>query len=178
MDEGGEQGDYQVRFEWGVAGLARLANCDVVVIVDVLDRAGDGEAERAVLETAAESGAPLVITSSVQDAAAVAERILREQAWRSTRTSISIIAVGDPPHGRERDADAALRFAVEDLLGAGAVVHELGALGIDHTSPAAAAAGEAFGALRGGLRHLISATPAGRALVAAGRGHEVITATS
>lgn len=195
MDATGAQGDYQVRLDWGVAGLARLASGDVVVVVDVLDAAGDGAARAAVIEaagtgatvtdatgtdatvTSAPGIGPVVIAAGIVDAAGAAERVLTEQAARGTRTSVTIIAVGEPPPGRERDPDAPLRFAVEDLLGAGAVVDALGAVGIDHTSPEAAAAGEAFRALRGGLHHLVAASVTGRGLGAAGRGGETRAAT-
>lgn len=42
-----DQGGYQVRLEWGAAGLARLAPADILVLVDVL---GPGAAPLAALE--------------------------------------------------------------------------------------------------------------------------------
>ena len=45
-----DQSTYQVRLEWGIEGLARLAPADVIVVVDVLRfsttviRAGTGPA--------------------------------------------------------------------------------------------------------------------------------------
>ena len=64
-----------------------------------------------------------------------------------------------------RGPAAPLRFAVEDQLGAGAIVDALGALGIDHTSPEAAAACEAFRGLRGAVRHLLTASGSGQELL-------------
>jgi phosphosulfolactate phosphohydrolase-like enzyme len=75
---------------------------------------------------------------------------------------VSIIAAGEPRGG------GATRFAVEDLLGAGAIIDALGALGIDYTSPEAAAACAAFAGLRGAVAHLLTASATGRAAVAAG----------
>ena len=71
-----------------------------------------------------------------------------------------------------------MRFAVEDLLGAGAVVDALADLGIDHSSPDAAVAGEGFRALRGAARHLVTASGSGRELEAAGRRDEVLAAAA
>src|SRR5690606_37021935 len=108
----------------------------------------------AVAEHAAATGT-LVMLGALRNARAVADAILAEQQLRGERTSIALIAAGELAG---RDAGAPLRFAVEDLLGAGAVVDALGALGLDHTSPEAAAAGEAFRGLRGAVRHLLTAS--------------------
>ncbi len=188
-----DQRRYQVRFEWGAAGLARLALADVVVVVDVLrfsttvtDAVARGEtvplnaAHRvslngaAVAAAAAASGA-VVMLGCLRNAGAVAEAALAEQQRRGDRTSIAVIAAGELT-GRE--AGAPLRFAVEDQLGAGAVVAALGDLGIDHTSPEAAAACEAFRGLRGALRHLLTACGSGQELLDLGRRDEVLAAAA
>ena len=167
------QSDYQVRLEWGGAGLSRLADAHVVVLVQTL-----GLSARAL--AAAEAGAPFdavddaaaalvrasaatgahVVVGGLRNAAAVAAHVLEVQRTRGERTSISIVAAGYPDG---TDAEG-LRFAVDDLLGAGAVVAALGDLGIDHASPDAALAGEGFRALGGAVRHLLTASGTGRAL--------------
>lgn len=189
-----DQHRYQVRHEWGVAGLERLAPADVVVVVDVLrfsttvaDRVANGETVAlddaahsvsfngaAVARVAAGTGA-LVILGCLRNASAVARAILAEQERRGTRTSAAIIAAGELS-GRETGAE--LRFAVEDQLGAGAIVDALGARGIDHTSPEAAAAGEAFRGLRGAVRHLLTASGSGQELIDVERRDEVLNAAA
>lgn len=179
------QSDYQVRLEWGAAGMARLAPADVVVIVQTLglsaralnaceqggtlDLATDDDAA-ASLARAAEAGGAHVIVGGLRNAAAVAAHVMEVQRARGVRTSISIIAAGYVDDG----AAAGVRFAVDDLLGAGAVVAALGDLGIDHASPDAAVAGEGFRALGGAVRHLLTASGTGRALAAEGRRDAVL----
>jgi len=187
-----DQSRYQVRFEWGTAGLERVAASDVVVVVDVLRfsstvvgrlEAGttvalDADAHAvslngaAVAERAAESGS-LVLLGALTNAAAVADAVLVEQRARGARTSILVLAAGELT---SREPGAALRFAVEDQLGAGAVIDALGALGIDHTSPEAAAAGEAFRGLRSAVRHLLTASGSGQELIERGSRDEVLSA--
>lgn len=188
-----DQSTYQVRFEWGVEGLARLAPADVVVVVDVLrfsttvtDAVARGE--RVALDAsahamslngarvaeAAASGA-VVLLGGLRNAAAVADAVLAEQQRRGARTSIAVIAAGELI---SREPGAALRFAVEDQFGAGAVIDALGGIGIDHTAPEAAAAAESFVALRGAVRHLLTASGSGRELIARGRRDEVLNAAA
>ncbi|MET0734745.1 MAG: 2-phosphosulfolactate phosphatase [Microbacterium sp.] len=186
-----DQHRYQVRLEWGVEGLDRLAPSDVVVVVDILrfstavtDAAARGETVAladahdvsingaAVAEVAGRTPAT-VLVGSIRNASAVARAILAEQGARAARTSVAIIAAGERS---SRDSGAPVRFAVEDQLGAGAIVDALGALGIDHTSPEAAAAGEAFRGLRGALRHLLTASGSGQELIDGGLRDEVLGA--
>jgi len=174
-----DQSRYQVRFEWGVAGLARLAPADVVVLVDVLlettritDAVARGESvpvPATLTDAVAAAGDALVLAAGLRNASAVAREVLAEQQRRADRTSVAIIALGDP-------AGDGVRFTVEDQFGAGAVVDALGALGIDHTSPETAAAGEAFRGLRRALRHLLTASGSGQALLDADRRDEVLAA--
>lgn len=187
MSSAFDQSRYQIRFEWGADGFARLAASDVVVVVDVLsyssrltDAVAAGEeialaAGRAagadaaeVAHSAAASGA-LVLVGSLRNAAAVANEVLAEQQRRSARTSIAVIAVG------ERAGDGT-RFAVEDQLGAGAIIDALGSLGLDHTSPESAASCEAFRGLRFAVRHLLTASGSGQALLEAGGRDEALAA--
>jgi 2-phosphosulfolactate phosphatase len=183
---------YQVRLEWGAAGLARLAPSDLVVVVDVLrfstsvtdavargDRVAlDADAHAvsingaSVAEAAAAAGAR-VLLGCLRNAAAVAAEVLAEQRRRGERTSVAVIAAGERV---SRHPDADLRFAVEDLLGAGAIVAALTDLGIDHTSPEAAAACESYRGLGRAVRHLVTASGSGQELIAAGRRDEVLAA--
>ncbi|GEB95540.1 hypothetical protein GCM10009724_15870 [Microbacterium lacticum] len=184
-----------MRLEWGDDGLARLAASDVVVVVDVLRfssivttrvAAGgavplDAAAHAVSLNGAATSRAaaaldpaPIVLLGCLRNASAVAEAIADEQRRRGARTSIALIA-GDElvPADAGAAARTARRFAVEDLLGAGAIVDALGVRGIDHTSPEAAAAGEAFRGLRAARRHLLAASGSGQELAERGAHDEV-----
>jgi len=166
-----DQSAYQVRLEWGVEGLARLAPADIVVLVDVLGlssaamravEAGDSlqadaEQVRAVLVDAAAGTGAVVLVGGIRNATAVASRVLAEQERRAARTSVSVIAVGEPDGG-------SLRFAVEDFLGAGAVIAALAGRGIDHSSPEAAAAAESFRGLHRAMRHVLTASGSGRSI--------------
>lgn len=189
-----DQSSYQVRLEWGLDGLARLAPSDVVVVVDVLrfsstviqavergERFGlDGAARAvsingaAVAEAAAATSA-VVLLGGLRNAAAVAAAVLAIQVERGARTSVAVLACGELG---SRDPGSPLRFAVEDFLGAGAVVAALTDIGIDHSSPEAAAAGESFRTLRGATRHLIAASGSGRELAGDARREEVAPAAA
>ena len=138
-------------------GLRRLAPADVVVIVDVLSTAPSGEADP--LATAARASGALVLKGDLRNASAVAEHVRAEQVRRDRRTSVAVVACGEPASER-----GDLRFAVEDLFGAGAILDGLIERGLDHTSPEAMAAAESFRSLRGALRHLVSASGSARAL--------------
>lgn len=177
-----DQSPYQVRFEWAEAGLMRLAPADIVIVVDVLrfsstvadavasdvsidtaDAAlwsGDGGA---VAAAAAQRQTPAqtpvtVLLGALRNATAVARAVLALQNQRQQRTCVNVIAAGEQtPAGQAR-------FAVEDQLGAGAIIAALSDLGIDHTSPEAAAACESARGLRRAMRHLLTASASGRAL--------------
>ena len=157
-----DQSTYQVRLDWGVDGLERLAPADVVVVVDVLrfsssvaDAVASG-AEIALADAvgwsrngaavAARAQDAVVLVGSLRNASAVARAVSTLQERRQARTSVAVISAG------EADAAGAVRFAVEDHLGAGAIVAALTDLGIDHTAPDAAVAAEGFRALRRALR--------------------------
>ena len=190
-----DQSAYQVRLEGGLDGLARLAPADVVVVVDVLRFSSTVTAalergERVALDAAAHAvslngtaisraaaaldPAPIVLLGCLRNASAVAEAIADEQRRRGARTSIALIAGGElVPADAGVAARTARRFAVEDLLGAGAIVDALGVRGIDHTSPEAAAAGEAFRGLRAATRHLLAASGSGQELAERGAHDEV-----
>jgi len=108
----------------------------------------------------------VVVAASMRNRSAVADRLVALQAERGERLMIAIVAAGERVHpgGYSAGADAggaAVRFAVEDLLVAGAVVDALVARGIDHTSPEAAVACAAFEGLSRATGHLISASGSG-----------------
>lgn len=170
-----DQSTYQVRLDWGTAGLARLAGADIVVVVDVLrfsstvvDATASGfdialaEAEgwsrNGAAVAAAASADAIVLVGGIRNAAAVARTVQTIQERRQARTSVAVIAAG------EVDDAGLLRFAVEDQLGAGAIISALSARGIDHTAPDAAVAAEGFHALRRAVRHMVVASGSGREL--------------
>lgn len=169
-----DQSTYQVRLEWGVEGLDRLAPADIVVVVDVLrfsstvaDAVASGSTvslddarvwSRNGAAVAAHGGRAVVLIGSLRNASAVARAIATLQDRNQARTSVNVIAAG------EADADGAVRFAVEDHLGAGAIIDALTDLGIDHTAPDAAVAAEGFRALKRALRHMVSASGSAREL--------------
>lgn len=167
-----DQSAYQVRFEWGVAGLQRLAPADVVVVVDVLrfsSTVTDAVASNRTVDladatgwsrngaaVAAVAGESTVLVGSLRNASAVAKAVLELQDRRQQRTSVSVIAAGELTDAGD------LRFAVEDQLGAGTIIAALSDLGADHTSPEAAAVCESARGLRRAMRHLLTASGSGK----------------
>ena len=119
------QAKYQVRFDWAAEGAAAVAeDADVVVWVDAVG----GEPTR---DPAPGSlpGQGIVLAAGLTNPSAVARRILDEQVRLGRRAMIALVAAGGvTPAG-------GTRFAVEDLLAAGAVVDALAAVGIDYCSP-------------------------------------------
>lgn len=161
MTDSRSQSTYQVRLAWGSAGLDRLADAGVVVLIDAIPDAS--ESARALWAQAlALPGAPAVFSGSLRNATATAHAIYQEQIARGGRTAVNLVLVGD---------DGA--FAVEDYLAAGAIGDALSALGIDHSAPDVAVATEGFRPLRRALKHLLSASEAGLALAQAGRRDDV-----
>ena len=92
---------------------------------------------RVAAHAAAAAHSPVVLLGCLRNAAAVAREVLAEQTRRAARTSVAVIAAGELT-GREPGAP--LRFAVEDLLGAGAVIDAIGsgvpAASVIYTVPA------------------------------------------
>lgn len=169
-----DQSTYQVRLDWGVDGLTRLAPADIVVVVDVLrfsstvaDEVARGREvsvadalswSRNGAAVAQAADAQIVLLGSIRNASAVARAVQTVQERRQARTSVAVIAAG------EADSSGVVRFATEDQLGAGAIIAALTDLGIDHTAPEAAVAAEGYRALGRALRHLVGATGSGREL--------------
>lgn len=156
------QTQYQVRFDWGFTGLQAIGDgADVAIWVDLLGESGPIKSELPAL-----SELP-VLRGSLRNRRAIAERVLALQGDKGERFMVAIVAAG------ERWDDGSPRFAVEDLLAAGAIIDALADLGIDYCSPEAAAAAAAFTGLRNATGHLIGASASGRTLTAAGRRAEI-----
>ncbi|MGI9821866.1 2-phosphosulfolactate phosphatase [Agromyces sp. Marseille-Q5079] len=201
------QAKYQVRFDWGVEGAARiLPGAHIVVLVDALlattlavvaaehgetfavsaHAGGDAARDAAGTETAAIAEAlaghdVVVLAASLRNREAVARRVLALQEARGERLLVAVVAAGERA-GADESADAAasgggIRFAIEDQLTAGAVIDALVRLGIDHTSPEAAVACAAFEGLQHAAVHLISASGSGARLAEAGRKPDARLAT-
>ncbi|MEO7372653.1 MAG: 2-phosphosulfolactate phosphatase [Terrimesophilobacter sp.] len=176
MEDPHSQYRYQVRFEWGAAGAAAVGNgVDVIVWVDVLD--ADAEfvpgAADSHLQTIATD--PLhgvmpqaaVVAGDFRNRTAVAQWVRGQQAVKRDRFTVAVIAAGGIR------ADGTLRFTVEDMLAAGAVVDALARVGIDYCSPEAAAACAAFTSLTRASAHLVSASGSGQQLIGLGRRSDV-----
>jgi phosphosulfolactate phosphohydrolase-like enzyme len=161
VTEASEQGQYQVRFDWGRDGAKAIGvDADVLVLVDLL-----GESPE--LAGSLEATAGVVIAGSLRNCAAVARWAVQRQAQKGDRFTVAVVAVGDTVAAGET-REAATRFALEDLLGAGAIIDALADVGIDYCSPEAAAAAAAFTGLRNATGHLIGASVGGRAATARG----------
>lgn len=120
-----------------------------------------------VSATAAEHGA-VVVAASLRNAAAVG-RWLTAQGYATAGRPVGVIAAG------ERRADGSLRPAVEDLLGAGAVISALARAGRGILSPEAAAAAAAFqGTSYAG--QALAGGASGRELAESGFGEDVAVA--
>jgi len=173
MSSHGQQ-KYQVRFDHGVAGAARVASgAHVVVVVDVLDGHGTLSRDETVRVVAglAEVGvdADVLLVTGAGAAPDVARHVVGRQARRGDRALVAIVAAGAV------EADG-FRPAVEDQLAAGAVVDALAAAGIDFSSPEAAVACAAAGALARASSHLLTASASAAELVETGRGDVVESA--
>jgi 2-phosphosulfolactate phosphatase len=156
-----DQSHYQVRFDWGRVGADTVArDADAIVLVDVLSTS----------PTLALPGHPVVVAGGFRNRTAIAHWVLERQAEKGDRCFVAVIAAGD---ARE---DGSIRFAVEDLLAAGAIIDALATAGIDFVSPEGAAACAAFIGLRGAVAHLATASSSGHELISLGRGHEIAPA--
>jgi 2-phosphosulfolactate phosphatase len=156
LDTSPEQEQYQVRFEWGAAGARAISiGADVVVLVDVLSD-GTGFVDSLGANEA------VIVAGSLRNCAAVARWALEQQADKGDRFTVAVVASGALREGGE------LRFALEDLLGAGAIIDALADVGIDYCSPEAASAAAAYTGLRNATGHLIGASTGGRVVAKAG----------
>lgn len=123
---------------------------------------------------AREHGAGHVLAGCLRNAAATAA-MARRLAGRDG--SVAVIAAGERWHG----ATGPIRPAVEDLIGAGAVLAALdpaSAITAPCCSPEALAARAAFAAARPRLHDVLAETASGRELVARGWADDVATAAA
>jgi 2-phosphosulfolactate phosphatase len=150
LEERVEQVRYQIRFDWGAAGAAAITSgTDVVIWVDEFGNDSADELLLAVPDVA------VVVAATLSSSRAAADWVLDRQRDLGRPVLVAIIAAGS------RRADGGYRFAVEDQLAAGAIIAELGKLGLDATSPEAAAAEASFRGLERGVKHLLSASVSG-----------------
>jgi 2-phosphosulfolactate phosphatase len=214
-----DQGEYDVRCEWGPGGVEALAACRTLIIVDVLSFstcvAIAVEAGAAILPCAADAdGAALarsrgallagrrgeggyslspasflavppgtrVVLPSPNGAAlslaasrhsSVLAGCLRNRAATCARARrlggpVGVIAAG------ERWPDGSLRPALEDLVGAGAIVDGLPG----SRSPEAALAAAAFASVAGRLEQALAECASGRELVGKGFPEDVALAAA
>ena len=112
-----------------------------------------------------------VLAAPLRNRTAVARWTLDHQHALGHRVRVAVVAAGEV-----RDDDT-VRFSVEDLLTAGAVIDALGRLGIDACSPEAAAACAAYTGLARATRHLFTASTSGGELRGDGQGADVELAT-
>lgn len=136
------QTSYQVRFDWGAAGASAIGvDADVIAWIDEVGSEPVPEGAR---------------VTGLAHAEEFARWCLARQEELGGRFRIAVVAAG------ATEPDGSLRFAVEDLLGAGAVIDAIAEVGIDHQSPEAAAAAAAYTGLRRATAHLINASVSAR----------------
>lgn len=139
------QASYQVRFEWGAEGAHAVA--EGVHAIIWVDEIGSEEVPVTGVET---------VAGALRFAEALGQWSLTRQEELGGRFVVAVVAAG------ARQGDGSLRFTVEDLLAAGAVIDAIAEVGIDHQSPEAAAAASAYTGLRNATRHLVSASISAR----------------
>lgn len=107
---------------------------------------------------AATYGVP-VVAATLRNRTAVGRWIFDYQQRIARRAMVSVVAAG------ETRTDETVRFAVEDMLTAGAVIDALAAVGVDACSPEAAAACAAYTGLARGISHMFTASVSGGELL-------------
>lgn len=152
-----EQAGYQVRFGFGVDAIRACASdADIIVWVDALpahvDGGGTTPPAREVTLFNLLGKAPksaTLISADLPTSRAAAQWVMDYQADVNRRLAIAVIA-------------SSPTYAVEDFLAAGSVIDALSELGLDATSPEAAAAEAAYRGLKKAIAHLVTASVAGR----------------
>ena len=127
---------------------------------------------------AREFGAPRILAGSLRNATATAQHALAiARGGKDDQTSIGVIAAGE----RWGDSTGSMRPAIEDLIGAGAVLNALdpsGAVAAPCCSPEAAAARAAFHQARPRLFEALCASGSGRELLARGCEDDIATSAA
>lgn len=150
MTDPRNQAKYQIRFDWGIEGVNAISpGAHIVVWADALP--GDSADPARI----AHDGA--ILTGTVGARTAIADWVLARQVEIGDRAIVAVVAAGG--------ADG--RFSVEDLIAAGAIIDALGDVGIDYTSPEAAAAVGAYAGLRNAAAHVLTASVTGQEILAA-----------
>lgn len=140
-----EQKRYQVRFDLGVSGAHAVgSDADVIIWADALNESFEAP-------VSALPSTPGIVATNLTSAVAVADWVLSEQVRLGRRFATAVIAANGDRAGNDR-------FAVENLLVAGAVIDRLSSLGLDATSPEAAAAEAAYRTLGRAFGHLMTAS--------------------
>ena len=151
MTSPNNQPQYQIRFDWGTEGAAAITpGAHILVWVDAL-------ATEHAPDPLGVDAATAVVLGTVGNCAALAAWVLERQVELGDRATVAVVAAGSDDG----------RFAVEDLLAAGAVIDALAEVGIDYISPEAAAAVGAYVGLRNATSHVLSASVTGQHLIAA-----------
>lgn len=181
---------WPIRFEWGMSGARALLDgrpassaTTIAVVVDVLSFSTtvtaaleQGASVSPSLALPSPNGSTIsaaladsdaqVVAGCLRNAAAVASYIAQRRP-----DVVAVIAAG------ERWPDGSLRPAVEDLWGAGAVLHRLaellGPLGHERFSPEARFAADAFSTVRRHVHEDLASVASGRELLDAGFGDDV-----
>ncbi|GAA1747836.1 2-phosphosulfolactate phosphatase [Aeromicrobium alkaliterrae] len=176
MDPALAQLAHTVRFEWGTAGAAAVADgVDVAVVVDVLHAttavahgldagspvwAIDPADPTGRLAHELSSRVTTVVAGSLHNARAVADWLAREHD--EDEQTIAVIAAGD------LWPDGSLRPAVEDLWGAGAILAALEDHDWRGLSPEAAWAADSYRLIAGREESHLVACAGGQLCIAAG----------
>jgi hypothetical protein len=150
-----QQPQYQIRFDWGYSGAADVAaGAHILIWVDALATSSFDPSRIA---------APVaILAGTVGNRDSIAAWVLERQVELGDRATVAVVAAGGDDG----------RFAVEDLLAAGAIIDAIAEIGIDYISPEAAAAVAAFTGLRNATNHVLSASVTGQELIAEhGREH-------
>jgi 2-phosphosulfolactate phosphatase len=119
------------------------------------------------------AGARHVLAGCLRNATATAQRATQ----LADGGPIAVIAAGERWHG----ADGPLRPAVEDLLGAGAILTALdpaASLGDPRCSPEAAAARDSFAMVRPLVHDALAGSTSGRELIERGAADDVLTSAA
>jgi 2-phosphosulfolactate phosphatase len=192
-----EAGAVVLPFRWADDGAADYAACHRAVLAGRREEGGPSlsptdlltvvAGSRVVLPSpngsalafgARELGVRHVLAGCLRNATATAA-VARELAGQPANDAdaIGVLAAGERWHA----AGGPLRAAVEDLIGAGAILAALdpsGSISTPGCSPEAAAARAAFVAARPRLREAIAQSASGRELVSRGWSDDVDTASA